>query len=309
MKLKVHNNEVKLSNLDKIFWPEKGYTKKDLINYYIEIYPEINNYLKNRPLALKVYPDGIKGKSFYQKNCPDHAPDWLSTVSLFSRHNQKSINWITVNKLSDLIWVANRASIELHGWFSTIKHPDSPDFAVFDLDPTPEGSFQDAVKVALLLKKTLDELNLESFVKTSGKRGLHIFIPLNPIYEYSQIRKFLKTISCVLLKLKPDLVTINWRKQKRKGKIYIDYRQNGRSKTIPAPYSLRPTPGATVSAPLNWSELNSRLNPENFTIASITSRLKKNLWQDILILNQKLPDHFTNIFLFFFLFSCFYSSF
>ncbi|MFW5976731.1 MAG: non-homologous end-joining DNA ligase [Bacillota bacterium] len=292
MNLTVNNNKVQLTNLDKVLWPEQNYTKKDLINYYIDIYPYIKNYLKNRPLSLKIYPDGIEGKSFFQKNCPDYAPAWLSKVKIYSRKNKKHIKWITVNKLSDLIWIANKASIELHGWFSTIKHPENPDFAVFDLDPGNSSTFQDTIETALLIKEMLQELQLKSLVKTSGKSGLHIFIPIDPIFSYKDVKNFLKSLAQIIINLKPELATIEWRKEKREGKIYIDYRQNGRGKTIPAPYSLRPTTSATISTPVTWQELNTGIKPEDFTLSNIFNRLenKNDLWQDIMQINQKLPD-------------------
>ncbi|MFW5998901.1 MAG: non-homologous end-joining DNA ligase [Bacillota bacterium] len=295
MQLTVNNNKVKLTNLDKVLWPEQNYTKKDLIKYYIDIYPLLKDYLKNRPLSLKIYPDGIKGKYFFQKNCPDYAPEWLSKFKIYSRNNKKSITWIIVNKLSDLVWIANKASIELHGWFSTTEHLDKPDFAVFDLDPGNNSTFSDTVETALLIKKMLDELELKSFVKTSGKTGLHIFIPVDPVFSYKEIQNFLKSLAQIIINYKPDLATIKWRKEKRLGKVYIDYRQNGRGKTIPAPYSLRPTSEATVSTPLKWSELYNDINhikPENFNLSSIFSRIDKydNLWNNILSIKQKLPD-------------------
>ncbi len=295
MQLTVNKHQIKLSNLDKIFWPNKNYTKSDLINYYIKIYPYLEIYLKNRPLSLKIYPDGIEGKSFYQKNCPDHAPDWLTTTPIYSEHRKNIINWIIVNNLSDLIWISNHAAIELHSWFSTLNHPQKPDFAVFDLDPGLKTGFKETIEISLLLKKILNELNLTSYVKTSGKSGLHIYVPLNPVYTFRRVRKFLKIIADILLKLKPDLVTTEWRKKKRKGKVYIDYRQNARGKTIPAPYSLRPTPEATVSTPLEWSELTPHIKPNHFEITTIKQRLKEkgDLWQNLFSSRQNLPGFLT----------------
>ncbi|MFP4016905.1 MAG: non-homologous end-joining DNA ligase [Halanaerobiales bacterium] len=289
--LTVNEFEVRLSNIDKVFWPEQGYTKGDLINYYAEIYPYIEDFLYERPLSLKIYPDGINGKYFFQKNIPDHAPHWLSGVPIYSKHRREPITWVVVNKLSDLIWVANSASIELHSWFSTVKNLQKPSFAVFDLDPGEKSTFRDVITVALLIKQVLDELSIQAFLKTSGKSGLHIYITLMERYTYEQAKNFLRSIAEMVIKLKPDLATIEWRKKEREGRVYIDYRQNGRGKTLPVPYSLRPTPAATVSAPLKWEELNHHIRPEDFTMESIFNRINRmgDLWAEIFEKPQELP--------------------
>lgn len=289
--LVVDNYQVNLTNLDKVFWPETGYTKGDLINYYIEIYPYIENFLKNRPLSLKIYPDGIYGNSFFQKNVPEHAPHWLSTFQIYSKHRMEPINWVIINKLSDLIWVANSGSIELHSWFSTINNPEHPSFAVFDLDPGEQSTFIDTIQVALIIKQILNELGLKGFPKTSGKSGLHIYVPVKERYNYQQIKDFLKAVAEMVIRLIPKLATLEWRKKEREGRVYIDYRQNGRGKTLPVPYSLRPTPTATVSTPLNWDELSYDLKPENFTIKNIHQRIKNisDLWANISNTKQELP--------------------
>ncbi|ACL69102.1 non-homologous end-joining DNA ligase [Halothermothrix orenii] len=300
MKLTIGKHDVQLTNLDKVLWPELGYTKGDLINYYINMYPYLKEYLLNRPLSMKSYPDGINGKSFYQKDCPDYAPHWLSTYGIFSGHRKDIINWVTINKLSDLVWVANRASIELHTWFSTTTNLDKPDFAVFDLDPGSKSSMKDVVDIALTIKNILDEFNVRSFVKTSGKRGLHVYIPVKTRYTYKEIRSFLQNVAEMVIKLKPEQATVEWRKNKRQGKVYIDYRQNGKSKTLPAPYSLRPTSKATVSTPLKWSEITPDLNPDNYNIKNIETRIKQkgNIWETLLKIRQELPGLFLGLLLF-----------
>ncbi|MEJ6949724.1 non-homologous end-joining DNA ligase [Natronospora cellulosivora (SeqCode)] len=291
--LLVDEYQVKLSNLDKTFWPKHNYKKSDLINYYIEIYPLIKNYLKDRPLSLQIFPDGVKGKSFFQKNAATHAPEWLSTTAIYSRHRQEAINWVMVNKLPDLIWIANSASIELHSWFSTYKKQDYPDFAVFDLDPPENPEFKRVIELAIKIKEILDELNIRSFLKTSGKAGLHIYIPLKNRYSYEDVKQFLRAVAEAIITQHPNLSTIEWRKKERQGKIYIDYRQNGRSKTLATPYSLRPTDDATISTPLEWKELNQNLNPKDFNLSTIIERIenKGDLWSNILLEKQELP-HF-----------------
>lgn len=290
--LLIEDFQVKLSNLTKVFWPKLNYTKGDLVNYYVEIYPYIKEYLQDRPLSLKIYPDGIKGNSFFQKNVPDHSPHWLSTYPIYSNHRKEPINWVVVNKLSDLVWVANKASIELHGWFSNTKNLTKPDFAVFDLDPGINSTFQDTIETALLIKKILDELRLISFLKTSGKSGLHIYIPIRSFYSFSQIKGFLKNIAEMVIKLNPELATIEWRKNQRRGKVYIDYRQNERGKTLPAPYSLRPTEKATVSTPLSWDELSNDIKPTDFNLSTIKKRVETigEIWQELLSSKQTLPE-------------------
>ncbi len=295
--LVVDEFQVKLSNLEKIFWPELGYTKGDLINYYAEIYPYIDIFLKNRPLSLKIYPDGINGSYFFQKNIPEHAPHWLSNAPIYSKHRKEPINWVMVNKLSDLLWVANSASIELHSWFSTLDNLDNPSFAVFDLDPGENSSFQDVISVALLIKRIMDELTIKAYLKTSGKSGLHIYIPVKERYTYEHIKDFLKSIALMVIKLDSKISTIEWRKKEREGKVYIDYRQNGRGKTLPVPYSLRPTDTATVSTPLSWDELYKEIKPTDFTINNIFQRLngKGDLWSDIFDNKQELPDYLIRV--------------
>ena len=291
MKLDIDQTEVKVTNIKKIFWPDLKISKGEMIDYYIQIYPYIKKYLYNRPLSLKIYPDGIKGKSFYRKNCPDYAPKWLSTTTLPSGKD-KTITWIMANKLSDLVWIANHGTIELHGWFSTIDHPLKPDFAVFDLDPGKKTTFSELIETAKLIKLIIDRLKMVSYVKTSGKRGLHIYIPIKNIYSYKKVKYFLKRIAEIIIESRPDLATIEWRKNKRNGKLNIDYRQNSRGKTLPSPYSLRPTPEATVSTPLDWRELNEDLDLTAFTIQNIQERLEKegDPWKNILENRQELPS-------------------
>ncbi|MFW5995991.1 MAG: non-homologous end-joining DNA ligase [Halanaerobiaceae bacterium] len=291
MQITVNKNKVAVTNLEKILWPETGYCKHDLIDYYIKVYPMIKNYLKNRPLALRMYPDGIHGKNFFLKNCPSSAPDWLSTEKMLASNTGKTINWVLINKLEDLIWVANRASIELHGWFSLLNKPDNPDYAVFDLDPGEKIGFQMVVLAAKTITEILDNLKLVYGVKTSGKTGIHVYIPLDCSLTFSRVRNFLQNIARLLVDHRPDIYTTEWRKKKREGKLYIDYRQNARGKTIPAPYSLRPTPKATVSTPLRDGELTPSLQPDHFTLENILSRLKKfgDPWSSIYGQKQKLP--------------------
>ena len=225
------------------------------------------------------------------KNCPKYAPEWLSRTTISYGENKK-INWITINKLEDLIWITNKTSIELHTWFSTTSHLENPDFAVFDLDPGANINFDETIDTVKTIVKILNELNLNFYIKTSGKRGMHIFIPILKIYTYSQIRNFLQNITKLLIEINPNKITDKWQKKKRKGKLYIDYRQNAQGKTIPAPYSLRPTPEATVSTPIKETILNSNFSPTDYTLQHIYDSLNtsNNRWKKILLDRQTLPQ-------------------
>ncbi len=289
--LTVNGKELKLTNLEKVFWPELGLTKADLINYYIKIADYLLPYLHNRPFSMKPFPDGIKGKSFYQKQSPKETPPWLATTPIVSE-KKGQVDWCLINDLPSLIWIANRACIEMHTWFSKLPHLDKPDVAVFDIDPSGSTGFSEAVEVAKMLKIILDELKLLSFPKTSGATGLHIYVPIETKYTFSQVRTFLLKICRIVEETNPQLATTQRNVKKRGDRVYLDAVQNASGKTIPAPYSLRPTPKATVSAPLLWEEIfDPSLKPEQFNALNIFERLKDmgDLFKDVLSKKQTLP--------------------
>lgn len=217
------------------------------------------------------YPDGIEGPFFYQKSLPKERPSYLSYIDTIKKGHVLPV----IRGLPDLLYLANKGCIEVHPWLSSCQSPDRPDFAVFDLDPSPDVPFSQVLEVALVIKELLEELSLKGYPKTSGKKGLHIYIPLNRARAYPQARKAIKTLCEIVAHLLPELTTLEWSKERRKG-VYLDYRQNGMGKTIAAPYSLRPTKEATVSAPIPWSFIErGGFHPEDLTIKTIFSYLKR----------------------------------
>lgn len=265
-------HQIKLSNLEKVLWPEQGYTKGELIHYYAEVSPYLLPHLHQHPLVLTRYPDGIKNKFFYQKNVPDYLPEWIHTYAWESA--DRTIHFMLAQAKADLVWLANQACIEIHPWLSSQASILNPDYMVFDLDPSPENSFADIIAIALLIKQVLDELQLRAYIKTSGSEGLHIFVPLRPRYSYEEVRNLAGLIAGMVSTVRPDISTIERAVDKRGPKIYIDYMQNAIGKTICSPYSVRPRDGAPVSAPIRWEEI-ADISPGAFTIKNIFSRLNK----------------------------------
>ena len=286
--LNITGREVSLSNLDRILWPEAGYTKKDLIDYYSAVFPYMSPHLAQRPLVFTRYPGGINAKSFYQKNAPANLPEWIQTFA-WAGSEDGIKNYVLVNSAADLVWLANQACIEIHPWMSSTSRIEYPDFIVFDLDPSEHNSFTEIVTVANLLKQLMDQLGLRVYPKTSGSTGLHVYLPIVNHYTYSQVRSFGQAIGAMICKVLPDIATIERSVQKRGQRIYIDYLQNGLGKTVCAPYSVRPRPAATVSAPLTWQELTS-ITPAQFTIKTMPGLLKQrgDLFQEVLSDRQEL---------------------
>jgi bifunctional non-homologous end joining protein LigD len=304
------------SNLDKIFWNKtkdhRALTKRDLINYYNRISDNILPYLKDRPLSLSRYPDGASGKHFYHKNWDIEKPNYVETIKVYSESNNSAINYIVCNNKETLLWLANLGCIEMHPWYSRIRDFDScknqdldedkcglnfPDFIVFDLDPyiysgqeakgeEPEYNvkgFKATIEVAYHLKDIFKKLNISSYIKTSGKTGLHIFVPIVSEYTYDQTRQFAEVTGKILVSKYPDKITTEWNTTKRKGKVFFDYNQNSKGKTIASVLSARPTTSATVSMPIRWKDLSSIL-PTDFSLLNVHEVLKKseNPWKDIL---------------------------
>ena len=241
--------QVKFTNLKKIFWPDEGYTKGDLIEYYRTIAPFLLPYLKDRPLVLTRYPDGIAGKSFFQKDAPEFVPSWVRREKIYSKDTHRDIGYIIVNDLETLLYVINMGTIPLHLWSSRIDSLERPDWLVLDLDPKG-APFAHVVKVARALHEILTKLRLESFIKTSGASGLHILLPLGARYTHEQAKNFARLLAILGTESVPDISTIARPIAARGGKVYIDFGQNGYGVTIAAPFAVRPLPGATVSCPL-----------------------------------------------------------
>ena len=265
---------VKLTNLKKIFWPADGYTKGDLVAYYERIAPLLLPYLRDRPLVLTRYPDGITGKSFYQKDAPEFAPAWVRTERVYSKDAEREIDYFVVDDVASLRYVANSGAIPLHLWASRLGSLERPDWLVLDLDPKG-APFTDVVKVARALHRILDDLELPSYAKTSGATGLHILVPLGARYTYDEVRTFTRLLAVLGVEAEPDISTIARPLRARGGKVYIDFGQNGHGQTIVAPFSLRPLPGAPASCPLAWSEVTARLDPARFTMTTVPRRFDR----------------------------------
>jgi len=282
--LKVGKTVLHLTNQNKVYFPKDNITKGDIIHYYDEVSSLILPYLKDRPESMNRFPNGIDGPSFYQKDVDvDKIPSWLKTKKVFSESNNANIDYLICNNKETLLYMANLGCIEMNPWNSTIKHIHNPDWLVIDLDPA-DDDFTKVVKTALVVKEVLDELETECLCKTSGASGLHIYIPLGAQYDYDSIKILGELIAQEVQSRIPDITSIERSIKKRKNKLYIDFLQNRRGQTLAAPYSVRPKPGATVSTPLEWSEVNDKLHPSQFTIKNVLKRFEKkgDLWTPVL---------------------------
>jgi bifunctional non-homologous end joining protein LigD len=262
------------SNLDKIFWPEEGYTKGDLIEYYRSISAWLLPFLEGRPLVLTRYPDGIDGKNFYQKDAPDFAPDWIRTVSIWSDSSSRELEYFVCEDEASLLYLANLGTIPLHIWMSRVTELERPDFCVLDLDPK-EAPFEHVIEIALAIRSLCQEIELSTFVKTSGSTGLHVMIPLGAHYTYEQSRTLGQLLAQIIVRRLPAIATIQRNLTARQGKVYIDYLQNRRGQLIVAPYSVRPLPGAPISAPLRWREVKPGLEIGAHTIRTLLHRVRR----------------------------------
>jgi bifunctional non-homologous end joining protein LigD len=284
----------KPSNVDKVFWPDEGITKGDLLSYYQRIAPVVLPHLKDRPFTMKRYPDGWQGKFFFQKDAPRGMPEWIPTESIVVTtrdrpRQRRRIDAPLVNDELALLWMVNMACIDLNTWYSRIDKPERPDWVLFDLDPSPDVGFAETIEVGLLVKEALDTLELESVVKTSGSEGIHILIPIARRHTYADTREFSAIIGNALARTHRGLVTTEWSKAKRRG-VLIDSNQNGEGKTIASAYSVRPKAGAPVSTPLRWDEVNESLDPSVFTMEEVLRRVEKHgdLFEDVLKTKQSL---------------------
>lgn len=273
-KMKINGYEVNLTHLEKVFWPKEKYTKRDLVDYYRKIAPVILPYLKDRPESMNRHPNGITGKNFFQKNVDHKVPEWVNTKLIYSESNREKINYLICQNEATLVYMANLGCIEINPWNSRIKSLDHPDFLVIDLDPEAI-SFDKVVLVAQSVHKLLDKIKVPNFCKTSGATGLHIYVPLSAKYTYDQAKEFARLVATIINRQIPEITSIERLPKKRQHRVYLDFLQNRKGQTLAAPYSVRPKPGATVSTPLEWSEVRVGLDPEKFTIKTIFDRLKK----------------------------------
>lgn len=270
---KVNGHDLKFSNLSKVYWPEEGYTKRDMFNYYYQVSEFILPYLKDRPLSLNRFPGGIHGKSFYQKDVKGKAPDWAKTFP-YSTSDGEDKEFLVGNDEATLLWMASLGCIEMNPWFSRTAHPDNPDYCVIDLDPSETTTFEQVIQAAQEVKKVLDAIDVVSYVKTSGSTGIHIYIPLGAKYSYDQSQMFAKLLVSVVHDTLPDYTSLERKIKDREGKMYLDFLQNRPGATIACAYSLRPKVGATVSMPLHWDEVKKGLQMKDFTVENTLARIK-----------------------------------
>jgi bifunctional non-homologous end joining protein LigD len=295
--VEVEGRRIALRNLEKVFYPEAGFTKGDVVDYYVRVAPVLLPHLRGRPLTLKRYPEGVEGPYFYEKRCPRHRPAWLSTADVWSEGNQEDIRYCVVNDLAALVWVASIADLELHTPLALARDFQSPGALAFDLDPGPPADLLTCCDVALLLRALLDRLGLASFPKTSGSKGLQVYVPLDGSASYDRTKAFAHAVARLLERTHPALVVERMLKSLRGGKVLVDWSQNDRNKTTVCVYSLRARARPTVSTPLRWSEVERAARTRRagslvFEAEDVLARVKRHgdLFAPVLALRQRLPD-------------------
>jgi bifunctional non-homologous end joining protein LigD len=286
--------ELRLSNLDKPFWPDEQITKGDLLRYYQAVAPVLVPHLRGRPFTMRRYPDGAYGKAFFQKDAPSHMPDWISTYRALvsTRESTRAKKWVEFPVVGDelaLLWMVNMGCIDMNTWYSRVDKPDRPDFVLFDLDPTPEVPWSQTIEVALILRDVLEALDLLSFPKTSGGKGFHVLVPVDRRSTYADTREFAEVVAGAIARSHPKLATTEWSKARRRG-VLIDSNQNGEGKTIASAYSVRPRPNAPVSTPLSWDEVTDKLNPSIYTMPVVLERVRQrgDVYAGVLTTRQSL---------------------
>ncbi len=282
---------VRLSNLDKVFFPDEGYTKGDLIQYYASVAPVLLPHIADRPISMNRFPDGIKGSSFYEKRAPGHQPDWMRTVPVESDSQGGIIDFLVADNREALMWFANMGCIEVHPFHARADSLDMPDYAVFDFDPAEGSEWEQVVAGGELLKVALGQLGLKGYPKLSGSKGLHVYVPLEPVHTYERVRRFVGEVGSYLASANPDDLTMEWEKPKRKGKVFVDHNRNASGQTVAAAYSVRPRPGAPVSVPLTWDEV-PRIKNGDVTIANLWERIQRHgdLFEPVIKGGQTLDD-------------------
>jgi bifunctional non-homologous end joining protein LigD len=271
----IDRRRLSLTNLNKIYWPDEKITKGDMIAYYSAIAPYIIPYLKNRPLSLKRNPNGILDQGFYHKDAGGDAPSWMTVAPIYSEGPQKTIQYLICNNRASLIYIANLGCIEINPWNSTIKKLEYPDYLVIDLDPSDENSFEQVIEAANVVRNISKSIGCESYCKTSGSTGLHVYIPTGAKYTYDEIKDFAKLLANKVVEEIPEFTTTERPLNKRNGKMYIDFLQNRQGQTLASVHSLRPKPGAPVSTPLEWKEVTKGLYPSAFNIRNVIKRVEK----------------------------------
>ena len=283
------HRQVPFTNLDKVFWPDDGTTKGDLIAYYRTVSEWILPYLKDRPVVLTRYPDGIEGKNFFQKDAPPFIPGWVRTERMWSEHAQREIDYFVADDEETLLYIINMGSIPLHVWSSRVSELGRPDWTILDLDPKG-APFEDVVTIALALKELCDDIGLPSFPKTSGSSGLHVLVPLGGQCTYEQSRGLAELLARVIVQELPEIATIARALEARNGKVYVDFGQNGHGRLLVSPLCVRPFPSAPVSAPLEWREVTPALGPRDFTIHNVPDRLRATAGEPLIGIFDAKPD-------------------
>ncbi|MCW2949538.1 MAG: primase-like protein [Thermoleophilia bacterium] len=294
--VEIDGHQLKLSKLDKVLYPEVGFTKADVIEYMVRIAPVLLPHVAQRAMTLKRYPNGVDDKFFYEKNCPAHRPDWVRTVEVWSEGNQRDMSYCVVEDVATLAWLGNLADLELHASLSKAPHFDRPTVLAFDLDPGPPATIVECGEVALMLRETFGELGLEMFPKTSGSKGMQVYVPLNADITYDETKPFAHAMAQVLEKQHPELVVSKMKKSLRDGKVLVDWSQNDPHKTTVCPYSLRAKSRPTVSTPLRWDEVEACVETRDpamlvFTADDVLRRVDElgDLFAPVLELEQHLP--------------------
>jgi bifunctional non-homologous end joining protein LigD len=293
----IQGRYLKLSNLEKVLYPAAAFTKKDVIDYYVRIAPAIIPHLAGRALTRKRYPDGVEGEPFFEKNAPMHRPDWVKTAPIWSGRNRRTIHYVLADDLATLVWLANLAALELHPSLALAKDITCPTEMVFDLDPGPPANIVECCQVGLWLREIFEHFGLKSFPKTSGSKGLQIYIPLNTPTTYDATKLFAHALAQVLEQEHPAQVVSEMKKQVRTGKVFVDWSQNDEHKTTVAVYSLRARERPTVSTPVTWQEVERALKKKDasllvFEASQTVARFEKlgDLFEPVLELKQQLPD-------------------
>jgi bifunctional non-homologous end joining protein LigD len=295
--VEIEGQHLKLSNLEKVLYPATGFTKKDVIDYYARIAPAMLPHLTGRALTRKRYPDGVDGEPFFEKNAPMHKPDWVKTAPIWSGASRRTVNYILCEDLATLIWLANLAALELHPSLALAKDIKCPTMMVFDLDPGPPANIVQCCQVAVWLREIFEHFGLQSFAKTSGSKGLQLYVPLNTPTTYDATKLFSRALAQLLEQEHRELVVSDMKKNLRTGKVFVDWSQNDEHKTTIAVYSLRARERPTVSTPVTWEEVEHALKKRSAELLVFESRetvarfeKKGDLFERILDLKQKLPD-------------------
>jgi bifunctional non-homologous end joining protein LigD len=273
--IKSGRKKITVTNLKKVFWPELGKTKRDLLLYYDALAPVLIPHLKNRAMVMKRYPNGIHGEFFFMKRTPAHRPEWLQTCSIEHRSGNV-IDFPIADDAASLLWIVNLGCIDLNPWYAICDDVNRPDFLHFDLDPVPPAEFAQVLQVALLLKKFLDERQVDSYAKTTGSRGIHVYVPIHREPLQKEVWHVAKRIAGELAKAYPEVITSEYRVAHRPpGRVLVDYNQNAWGRTLASVYSLRPRPEATVSAPVTWDEIEAGISMSDFTMDTMPARVAK----------------------------------